>query len=630
MPQKAIPQRITIFFQQGCHFLTSPLTMEFLGNLVGIHGLGYQRAGERWAILKLLPHSLTAWGLLGGMLLGLRWFWNQEMGPLTPVRFLWAAVAFGVSYFLCLAYVNTAVLRWALRRKEALGEDPFKAVRSALETLSTAPPVLTSRGRDPHQAYFKALNLLSRHSIYVQAFDLSPLQGILSLDDFHLRRQGVFTSGAITSHQVRRIKCGWARERAIDRLAQELSGRRGPSGRARRAEPRDEASGRGLGCLLRSVRLRFLRFRWRNDGLPQAFLLLQEVSLKDPAPAIRDLALTTLDPCGLGMPGQVFLAALGDEGISVRAVAALALARRGHPEGTGVLYEMVEDYWCPWRADALHYLALLDPERANWLRGRIEKGEIWEIRPLPISYREMIASWMATVAAKERSYPRPYLPATTTPVSPPRAEAEKLQPAVAIFYDVGPETIGALNTTVVDSVSNSVRETLPATGSFPSWQLSISGYDADPRGLWGIREVRRWCQAAQHRAPYLPCLLAKDSVGWYLFALMQTTVLGRGSTSLPPEEEALLEAQLSRRNPQEREAVRQSHTGLEYSLFEPRDLLQLLREVLEAGREFFSCLGLFSAQVTLQTQLARGRIFTELAEWLREEDLKLLDRLVTG
>lgn len=377
MGRKVISQGLRASFQRCRQFFSCPLTLEFLGNLLGICGLGYQKAGHRRAVLRKLPHSLAGWVVLGGMLLGLRWFWDREMGPLTPVPFLWAAIAFAVSYFLCLAYVNTALLRWALRRKEALGEDPFKAVRSALETLSTAPPMLTSRGRDPHQAYFKALNLLSRHSIYVQAFDLSPLQGILSLDDFHLRRQGVFTLGAITSHQVRRIKCAWARERAIDRLAQELSGRRGPSRRA---------SGRGLGCLLRSVRLRFLRFRWRKDGLPQAFLLLQEVSLKDPDPAIRDLALTTLDACGLEIPGQVFLAALGDEGISVRAVAALALARRGHAEGTGVLHEIVEDHWCPWRADALHYLALLDPERANWLRGRIEKGEIWEIRPLPISY----------------------------------------------------------------------------------------------------------------------------------------------------------------------------------------------------------------------------------------------------
>jgi len=69
------------------------------------------------------------------------------------------------------------------------------------------------------------------------------------------------------------------------------------------------------------------------------------------------------------------------------------------------------------------------------------------------------------------------------------------------------QSIISLDTSSVKLISELVAEEAGTNDYFEHWDIMIFGYANDPRGLYDIPEVRRWCQQAVSEFPFLPSVL---------------------------------------------------------------------------------------------------------------------------
>ena len=79
----------------------------------------------------------------------------------------------------------------------------------------------------------------------------------------------------------------------------------------------------------------------------------------------------------------------------------------------------------------------------------------------------------------------------------------------------------------IEDIINAAINKIQNSAKIYLCNLTISGYDNDPRELVEIPEVRIWCREAHAKAPYLPYLLANDSLEFYLFSLIDLEVTSR-------------------------------------------------------------------------------------------------------
>lgn len=66
---------------------------------------------------------------------------------------------------------------------------------------------------------------------------------------------------------------------------------------------------------------------------------------------------------------------------------------------------------------------------------------------------------------------------------------------------------------------------LKATGLIYPWNMSISGYNFDPRSLVQIPEVVSWFKKVHERFPYLPIFLSPFILNAYLLSQLDTEVV---------------------------------------------------------------------------------------------------------
>ena len=143
----------------------------------------------------------------------------------------------------------------------------------------------------------------------------------------------------------------------------------------------------------------------------------------------------------------------------------------------------------------------------------------------------------------------------------------------------------------VEDISHIVMEELQQHGSFQLWNLTISGYDEDPRALFEIPEVRAWCKSAHAKAPYLPCLLSERAIKWYSSCVLEIEIVRRRKRSMGPEERSAMESVLRTLTETDSKAAEQMRQSLEWEadirLKSPEETRFFVAEVGMAGYGFF-------------------------------------------
>lgn len=76
----------------------------------------------------------------------------------------------------------------------------------------------------------------------------------------------------------------------------------------------------------------------------------------------------------------------------------------------------------------------------------------------------------------------------------------------------------------VKDLMDCAAKELKATGMIHPWNMTISGYDFDPRSLAQIPEVVSWFRKVQERFPYLPIFLSSFTLNPYLVSQLDTEV----------------------------------------------------------------------------------------------------------
>ncbi len=177
-----------------------------------------------------------------------------------------------------------------------------------------------------------------------------------------------------------------------------------------------------------------------------------------------------------------------------------------------------------------------------------------------------------------------------------KGETPQGKPVSSIYFcPVSKESVLALDTKDIDDIINTATDSLKKGERFPLWNVTISGYDDDPRGLWQIPEVRAWCKNAQAKVPHFLCLVSEATINWYLFCLLDVEILGQGKKSMLPEEQKAMEsilAKVSQEDPDKAAKMRLSFEGKAYvEVKSPAEARRLLNETTQAGKQFFSGCG---------------------------------------
>jgi hypothetical protein len=94
----------------------------------------------------------------------------------------------------------------------------------------------------------------------------------------------------------------------------------------------------------------------------------------------------------------------------------------------------------------------------------------------------------------------------------------------------------------IDILTDLVRTDLLQKRGFQLWDLTISGYDEDPRGLFEIPEVRKWFIHAIDRAPYLIAIISPAALRQVVLSLLDVQVVGHSQrTQIEAFEEKVIE-----------------------------------------------------------------------------------------
>lgn len=157
---------------------------------------------------------------------------------------------------------------------------------------------------------------------------------------------------------------------------------------------------------------------------------------------------------------------------------------------------------------------------------------------------------------------------------------------------VSREDVLAGNISGPESLARSVEKELRASSTLQQpWNLTISGYDTDPRGLWEVPEVRAWCQKVHRSYPFLPFLISQNSLSFYLLCLLEIEETKRTVRHLSSNEEEIINTMVSsyaKADPTGAKTMRESlTTGAEVHLKDKSQKETLRKEVAAAGTVFF-------------------------------------------
>ena len=85
--------------------------------------------------------------------------------------------------------------------------------------------------------------------------------------------------------------------------------------------------------------------------------------------------------------------------------------------------------------------------------------------------------------------------------------------------------VESLDISDVEEIVKIATEELQRTGAYQPWNMTISGYESDPRELLEIPEVRAWCKKCLDEKPYLLALLSQDTINWFVFCVVNVKVV---------------------------------------------------------------------------------------------------------
>ncbi|MEX2260669.1 MAG: ankyrin repeat domain-containing protein [Bryobacteraceae bacterium] len=82
----------------------------------------------------------------------------------------------------------------------------------------------------------------------------------------------------------------------------------------------------------------------------------------------------------------------------------------------------------------------------------------------------------------------------------------------------------------VDSLIQLIKLSLEKSASFVPPNLTISGYESDTRELYEIPEVRFWCSTVARERPFVPAIVHKRTLDWFVFCLTEISTERRSSS----------------------------------------------------------------------------------------------------
>lgn len=82
----------------------------------------------------------------------------------------------------------------------------------------------------------------------------------------------------------------------------------------------------------------------------------------------------------------------------------------------------------------------------------------------------------------------------------------------------------------IDPFIDSIINNLKKSEEYSPFDMTISGYTNDPRPLWEVEEIRKWCESLHQKHPYLPFLLSKSTIEWYALCILKIEEVERRKT----------------------------------------------------------------------------------------------------
>ena len=152
----------------------------------------------------------------------------------------------------------------------------------------------------------------------------------------------------------------------------------------------------------------------------------------------------------------------------------------------------------------------------------------------------------------------------------------------------------------ISQISSQAKEQLNKNGEIQEWNLTISGYDDDPRDLWEIPEVRLWCMKAYSYAPHLPCILSQRSIMWFLPCISEIETGERRKRVLSPSEQLYIDkmvSQVAGEDQQEAQRLRASMEWVTPYRIKPQEKLRFTIEVANGISKFLEGTGLSKGQI---------------------------------
>jgi hypothetical protein len=141
---------------------------------------------------------------------------------------------------------------------------------------------------------------------------------------------------------------------------------------------------------------------------------------------------------------------------------------------------------------------------------------------------------------------KPYLRETTEALSCMLAEFGHRPevPAAGFVVDETGKRIGMYKDAIVrqdvaafEAMSRAVSAEALAGESLSQWEIRISGYDDDPRGLFLIPEVRQWCRRACSTYGFIPLVVGVETFRWFAFCLVEIqSVTPAGQAAVAPRD----------------------------------------------------------------------------------------------
>lgn len=150
----------------------------------------------------------------------------------------------------------------------------------------------------------------------------------------------------------------------------------------------------------------------------------------------------------------------------------------------------------------------------------------------------------------------------------------------------------------IERLTGLVREEILKKGEFQLWDLTISGYDEDPRALFEIPEVRKWFRQALEKAPHLLAIVSSAALRQIVFSLLDIQVTGHHFRSQIDvfEEQAIQRASvdISHGDPDQYDQVDKSlRTTVNFKILSTQEEFnQMIRNCLFSAYQFFGSCGL--------------------------------------